>query len=118
MTATVCAICGRRLVAKHTGRKRHYCSNRCRDRARQDRHYAFCGIVVTRGSGLPRNAGNPHTTSKTYKPDLAGRGSVSDALWHSIVETEIVAAHRWAPTVSTDGVVSQVAQLQPRALRG
>jgi hypothetical protein len=111
-----CAVCGRNLVMKHTGRKGRFCSDRCRDRARQDRNYAFCGTVMTRGSGVPRNAGNPYTISTTYRPVFAGRGYVDPQLWHAIVEIEVFADRDWIEVVSTDNVTCLVAVLRPRAL--
>lgn len=116
MTIT-CANCGRVPVAKHTGRKRHYCSDRCRDRARKSRRSAFRGTVLVGNSRQPRNAGNSGTISKTCKPVLGGRASVNPQLWHAIVELEVFAGRAWREVTSRDGVRSEVAVLRPRALR-
>ena len=117
MTAT-CASCGRVLVAKHIGRKRRYCSDRCRDRARQGRAYAFRGTTIGAGSRLPRNVGNLPSISRNCGPDFAGRGSADwRLLWHQIVETEIFAGRDWREVTSRDGVRSLVAVLRQRALR-
>ena len=116
MTAT-CASCGRVLIAKHTGRKRHYCSDRCRDRARQDRAYAFRGTAIGAGSRVPRNAGNSSNISKNCGQDFGGRASVDPQLWRAIVELEIFAGRDWRELVSSDGVRCEVTALRPRALR-
>ena len=34
-----------------------------------------------------------------------------------IVTVEVINGHRWSPSVSTDGVASEVTTLRPRALR-
>jgi hypothetical protein len=112
-----CAVCSRTLVVKQTGRKRRFCSDHCRDRARQDRNYAFRGTVGGLGSGVPRNAGNFLAISNGCKPVLAGRGYVNPQLWHAIVEVEVFAGRDWLEVVSTDGVRCLVAVLRPRALR-
>ena len=113
----VCAVCGRGLVVKHTGRKRRFCSDRCRDRARQDRNYAFRETVRGQGSAIPRNAGNFLAISSGCKPVSAGRGYVDPQLWHAIVEVEVFAGRAWHEVISRDGVRSQVSVLRLRALQ-
>lgn len=112
-----CASCGCAFKAKHTGRKRHYCSDRCRDRARKSRKSAFRGTVLGVGSRWPRNAGNTSIISMNCGPDFADRPPVDPRLWHAIVEIEIIAGHDWHEAVSAHGVKSFVAVLRPRALR-
>ena len=112
-----CAVCGRVLVRKHTGRKPRFCSDRCRDRARKSRKSVFRGTVLGVGSRQPRNAGNSFATSKACKADLGGRGYVNPQLWHTIIEVEVFAGRAWQKIISRDGVKSEVAVLRPRALR-
>lgn len=112
----VCAHCGRALKAKHTGRKRRFCSDRCRDQARKCRKSAFRGTVLGIGSRRPRNAENQPTVSKNCKGDFAGRASVDAQLWRAIVEAEIFAGRAWDEAVSRDGVRSLVTRLGRPAL--
>jgi predicted nucleic acid-binding Zn ribbon protein len=112
-----CVNCGRALKRKHTGWKRRFCSDRCRDQARKGRKSAFRGTVLGGSSRQPRNAGNSGTISKTCKPVLSGRASVDPQLWRAIVEVEVFAGRDWREVTSGDGVKSEVAVLRPRALR-
>ena len=115
---TVCVVCGRVLVKKHTGRKPRFCSDHCRDRARQNRIQAFRWTTLGVGSRVPRNVEIPFNISRNCRSDFAGRGSADwRLLWHQIVETEIFAGRDWCEIVSADGVKSLVAVLRQRALR-
>ena len=113
----VCANCGNALKAKHTGRKRRFCSDRCRDRARQERVQTFRGTTLGVGSAVPRNAENSFDISRNCRRDFGGRASVDAPLWRAIVELEVFAGRTWHEAISRDGVRSVVAVLRPRALR-
>lgn len=121
MKTAICAACGRNIIARHTGRKRRFCSDRCRDQARRTR---FVARLDKKGvqrfkkggryphSGVPRNAGNPSTISNGCKADLAGRGSAISGLWRRIVEVEIIEARTWQSSISRDGVKSEIARAE------
>jgi predicted nucleic acid-binding Zn ribbon protein len=108
-----CPVCGHPVPRWLIGRRKRFCSDACRDEARRARNFSILG----RGSGVPRNAGNPHIISTTYSPVFVGRGSVDPQLWHAIVEVEVFADRDWMEVVSTDNVTCLVAMLRPRALR-
>jgi hypothetical protein len=116
--ACACASCGKRIAPKRTGRKRKFCCDSCRDDNRRQLNFAFSGATRYPCQAKPRNASNPSTNSTACKPENGGRGSAINGLWQRVIQVEIVDAHTWREEVSADGVVSQVAQLQPRALRG
>lgn len=108
--SAVCVSCGRALEARHTGRKRRYCSDRCRDAQRRQLNFEFCGTTRYPCQAKPRNAENSRDTSGTSQADFAGRGSaVTKRLWRSIIELEVYAGRTWSEVVSTDGVLCQVA---------
>jgi hypothetical protein len=116
---SVCAHCGRALRAKHTGRKRQFCSDRCRTENRRRGEMAVQALKKQpryHPSGVSRNATNPSTVSKNYRADFAGRASVEAPLWRAIVEAEIFAGHAWDELTSRDGVRSLVARLNRSAL--
>lgn len=107
--SAVCVSCGRALAARHTGRKRRYCSDRCRDAQRRQLNFEFCGTTRYPCQAKPRNAENSRDTSGTSQPGFAGQGCANKRLWRSIVELEVYAGRNWSDVVSTDGVLCQVA---------
>jgi hypothetical protein len=123
-----CAVCGRTFSTKHTGRKPQFCSNRCRDTNRRQLNFDFCHETKIKPAGAlkklgrypyqanPRNASNSSTISNPCKAKNGGRGSPINGFWRRIVEVEVIGAREWREVVSTDGVVSWVAYLKPRAL--
>jgi hypothetical protein len=130
--AAVCAMCGEPLTPKRGSRRQMFCSARCRDAARRARNSAASGYSrpKTRNarrcvkkrcplprSPVPRSVKNPPVNSIACKTDFRGRGCVDEALWQRIVAAEVIGPHHWTTTVSSDGVVSEIAQLRPRALR-
>ena len=130
--AAVCAMCGEPLSPKRGSRRQMFCSARCRDAARRARNSAASGYSrpkhETRAGALkngaryprspvPRSVKNPPVNSIACKTDFRGRGCVDEALWQRIVAAEVIGPHHWTTTVSSDGVVSEIAQLRPRALR-
>jgi hypothetical protein len=66
----------------------------------------------------PRNAKKTAAISNGCRADFAGRGSINNDLWRSIINLEVIEPHRWTEVVSADGVRGFVAILQPSALRG
>lgn len=105
-----CQICGADIAAKHTGRRRQFCSRRCRkaaQRLKNDGRYP--------PSGASRNAENSLAISIACKGDLAGRGSAICGP-HDVVEVELIGGRAWWEVTSIDGVKSQVSVLRPRAL--
>lgn len=106
-----CATCGAEFFAKRTGRKRKYCSNSCRDTHRRQLNFQFFGSARYPCQAKPQNAKNSATVSKNCDAGSAGRGSVDKALWHRVIDVEIIEQNRWQEVVSRDGVVCQVAQL-------
>ena len=116
--SAVCASCGRALEARHAGRKRRYCSDRCRDANCRQLNFEFCGTTRYPCQAKPRNAKNSQDTSSTSQADFAGRGCADKRLWCSIIETEIFSGRDWREVISSDGVRSEVTTLRPRALRG
>lgn len=113
----VCAGCGSKFTAKRTGRKREYCSNRCRDEHRRQLNFSFYGKTGHR-EAKPQNAKNPQTVSKNCEAVFAGRASPDQALRHRIIEIEIINAHSWTPGISADGVVFEQAILRKSARVG
>src|SRR5262245_37024754 len=107
-TARRCRNCDVAIINKHSGRKRHYCSDRCRkEDNRQLCHETKIkpAGALKKGaryphSGVSRNAEKNSAVSKTCKADFAGRAS-ANGLWQHIVQTEIIDAHQWHETVST-----------------
>ena len=77
----------------------------------------FCGATRYPCQAKPRKLENSHANSNGCKAGFAGRGPVDKALWRSIIELEVYAGRDWHETISSDGVMSQVATLRPRALR-
>ena len=116
--SNACQNCGKLAAAKHTGRKPRYCSDRCRDAHRRHRNFEVCGTTRYPCQAKPRNAENSRDTSGTSQADFGGRGSVDKRLWWHIVTIEVINGHHWSPSVSSDGVASEVTMLRPRALRG
>src|ERR1700722_2103761 len=87
---TPCAECGRPLPRAHRlGRKRRYCSNKCRSAARRTRNFVSGRYPSSRASQNVKN--NPANTT-VCKGENAGRGAskvaLTPALWEKIVETE------------------------------
>jgi hypothetical protein len=109
-----CLTCGSTIVAKHTGRKRKYCSAKCRDAHRRQLNFEVSGTARYPTQAKPRNAENPPTVSKNCEVDFAGRASPD--LWRRILEIEVIAPHGWSLIVSSDGVKSEQTFLRPPAL--
>ena len=87
---TPCAECGRPLPRAHRlGRKRRYCSNKCRSAARRTRNFVSGRYPSSRASQNVKN--NPANTT-VCKGENAGRGAskvaLTPALWEKIVEIE------------------------------
>jgi hypothetical protein len=87
-----CAECGKPLRAvRGAGRKRRYCSSKCRDRARRSRNFVATGY--TRPSAT-RNGKNNAVFSGVFSNRIGGRANpeapkLDDGeLWQAIVETE------------------------------
>ena len=115
--ASACQNCGEPITPKHGSRRQRYCNGRCKDEARRNRNNAICGRARYPSGPVPRSVKNSHANSNGCKAGLAGRGSVDKALWQHIVTVEVTNGHHWSPSVSTDGVKSEVTMLRPRALR-
>ena len=113
-----CPVCGRSILAKRAGRKREYCSDKCRDAHRRRVNFQFCGHARYPHSAEPRNAKNSPVISNGCKADFAGRASVNKALRHRIIQVEILEVRTWREVVSSDGVQSRVAFLAAPLLRG
>lgn len=112
----VCAECGEAFATKRNGRKRQFCSTRCRDAHRRQLNFEVFGSTRYRSQAKPRNAKNPPAVSMTCGADFADRGSGICGP-RSVIEAEIGAALTWVETVSGGGVVSLAAQLHRPALR-
>jgi hypothetical protein len=108
--------CGTVIVAKRTGRKREYCSEKCRDAHRRQLNFDFFASTA-HGQGKPRNSKNSADGSEVSSGQNGGRGSVINGLRKKIIDIEVIDPHSWIETVSSDGVVSFVTMLRPRALR-
>ncbi len=115
---STCRNCGAKIKASRTGRKREFCSERCRDTHRRQSNFEFCGSTRYPTQAKPRNAKNTTAISNGCKADFAGRGSAINGLRRRIIDVEVIAPHEWTEVTSADGVVSYVAILQPRSLRG
>jgi endogenous inhibitor of DNA gyrase (YacG/DUF329 family) len=111
---TRCPICGNAITTKRAGRKRRFCSHRCRDEAWRNRN--FQKTAHTKQSR--RNAINSPTQSIICDGQKRGRASVDAALWRQILDIEVIGGRDWLPVVSSDGVASQMALLAPPLLRG
>jgi hypothetical protein len=123
-----CPICGAGFIAKHTGRKRRFCSDHCRDEARRNRTTKTHETEKTVADALtkparyptcldPRNGENSPVISNGCKAVLRGRRSIDKGLWRQIVEIEVIAGRKWREVVSSSGVVSYVSRISKRALR-
>jgi hypothetical protein len=108
-----CCNCGAVIVAKRTGRKRLFCSNRCRSEARRARRFVAPGYYP---SGATRNAENSLAKSSGCKGNFGDRASVDPGLWRLIVEVEIFAGLAWRPAISQDGVPCQCARFAPKPI--
>lgn len=109
-----CAICGHVITAKRSGRKRKYCSNRCRDTHRRQLNFAFFDATRYPPQGKPRNAANPSTISENCKAENRDRGSAVS--WRRIVQIEVIEPFHWTPIKSTDGVQAYQTTLRRSAL--
>ena len=116
--AASCQNCGAPITPKRGSRRQRFCNSRCKDEARRNRNNAICGRARYPSGPVPRSVKNSHANSSTCKAGLAGRGSVDKALWQHIVTVEVINGHHWSPSVSSDGVASEVTTLRPRMLRG
>ena len=116
--AVTCQNCGEPIIPKRGSRRQRFCNSRCKDEARRNRNNAICGRARYPSGSMPRSVKNSHANSNGCKADFGGRGSVDKALWRAIVETEVFAGRDWHEVTSADGVVSQVAVMRPRVLRG
>lgn len=130
--AAGCRNCGAKIKTRRRGRKARYCSDRCRVDANRQLNFPFANVSGENEnpaagalkkparyphSRLLRNAKNFLAISNGCKHDFAGRGSAVNGLLRSIIDVEVIAPHAWIEVTSTDGVVSFVAILRPRALR-
>jgi hypothetical protein len=87
---TPCAECKRPLPrARRLGRKRRYCSNKCRSAARRTRNFVSGRYPSSRAT---QNAKNNPANTTACEGENAGRGSakvaLTPALWETIVEIE------------------------------
>jgi hypothetical protein len=96
-----CESCGRTVARK--GRGQRWCSDRCRERAKNR----------TRKAGLGGYTGAPPTPQKIVNEINGVRGPKSQ-LYPGIfapayiVRAEVFTGRQWAPVVSDDGVVCHV----------
>jgi hypothetical protein len=67
-----CAVCGKPFIARHTGRKRLFCSSRCRTEARRQRSFVSPGYPSAKTT---RNAENSSANSTACKAQNSDRGS-------------------------------------------
>jgi hypothetical protein len=67
-----CAVCGKSFIPRYAGRKRLFCSSRCRSEARRRRHFVSPGYP---SSAVTQNAGNSSTNSAACKGENRGRAS-------------------------------------------
>jgi hypothetical protein len=118
-----CEVCGKVLVRKKAGRKRHFCSDQCRDAARRNR--SFVGLVgkgaFFRGGGYPTQ-GNPRNAvaaiwfCRGIFGHFGDRAPVDPVLWRLIVEIELFGGLAWQPAISVDGVRCEIARFAPKKL--
>jgi hypothetical protein len=69
-----CAVCNAALAIKQNGRRRHFCSDRCRDTARRNANFRDLGITRPNGSAMPRNPQKTSSNTTTCKAEIGDRG--------------------------------------------
>jgi hypothetical protein len=117
---TECQTCRRPFARRAVHQA--YCSVRCRVTSlRQKRARARNAADPAHPSG-PREIiaprANPAEKLQSNQwPCNAEKHGDRSALWHEIVEIEIVARRSWKPVVSPDGVPAEVTQLSSRTIR-
>jgi hypothetical protein len=79
-----CEICGVRLERKRTGRPARYCSDRCRDKAHEERNFSVFATARIRDKDIRRNSQKKPEISTACEGDFAGRGSVFSVPLHLI----------------------------------
>jgi predicted nucleic acid-binding Zn ribbon protein len=94
-TPVVCIRCGR--VVPRKARQQQFCSDTCRERARERSRKAFVG----RTTGAPTNPPKKLNGFNRY-----GGPKSRSSLAHSAVQTEFFGGRTWRTVVSSDGVVS------------
>ncbi len=112
-----CPICAAPLSRKLIGRRKKFCSDRCRDQARRFRETA--ADAFKKGprypcSILPRNDERNACGTGTFEAGNHGRAPAISGP-RNVIEAEVIAGFEWREVVSADGIVSFVTQL--RALR-
>ena len=100
--ARQCRTCGKEFRANLTGRRKTYCSDRCRLEAHRTNKISFLG----HGGGLQRNDEKNPCTTGTFLTGFAGRGSGIEGPRH-VIEAEI-GGRNWIQILSADGVRSFV----------
>jgi hypothetical protein len=71
-----CGTCGAQIKRKRRGRIAKYCSDRCRDKAYEERNFSTFATARIRDKAIRRNSQKKPETSMTCKGDFAGRGLV------------------------------------------
>jgi hypothetical protein len=104
-----CPICGEPFTRNTSGRRKRFCSDRCRDEARRARNFSVLG----RCRGEPRNRAKSPCGTCTFFIENRGRASHGIVGPRYVIEVEIERAHSW--TVELSGYA--VAQPRKPALR-
>jgi len=101
----VCIRCGRMVPRK--ARQQQFCSDTCRERARERSRKAFVG----RTTGAPTNPPKKLNGFNQY-----GGPKSRSSLVLNAVQTEVFAGRDWHTVASSDGVVSEVSTWRARSL--
>jgi hypothetical protein len=105
-----CPVCGVPFTRSLVGRRKRFCSDRCRDEARR----AFNFSVLGRCRGEPRNDAKGACAARGKTGPTSGRPPDICGPRH-VIEAELEGALTWSEDPPGSG--RYVAQLQPRALR-
>jgi hypothetical protein len=91
MSVKQCAVCQRPLRnVRRWGRKKRYCSNRCRSAARRTRNFVSSGYKTT---ATTRNGKNSTAFSTAFEAQKPGRANMKPrlfdrGLWEAIIARE------------------------------
>jgi hypothetical protein len=95
-------------VVPRKARQQRFCSDTCRERARERSRKAFLGC----DTGAPTNPPKKLNGFNRY-----GGSESRSSLAHNAVQTEFFGGRTWRTVASSDGIVSAVSSWRPRTLQ-
>ncbi len=111
-----CPICAAPLSRKLIGRRKKFCSDRCRDQARRLRETAVQRLKKGARypcSRVPRNDERNACATGTFEGENRDRAPAISGP-RNVIEAEVIAGFEWREVLSADGIVSFVRQLRAR----